>query len=499
MLDVDVNVVRDDGSVNVSFTASDVDLTNRSHPNLPPAGDLMDMSGDFRIEVADFYSSPLWYEYGVADDVMLYGENGTALYPLANGFLFAVGRARIYKDDVELMNGTNLQGVVFYTQQLSNATYQQTQNCSTDEPYNYQATLDGYGNGCVGAPAPEELRVLVKTWPGSMLGPDENHEAGGFQSVWFSVVFRDIVDTSPPAQCLDGFWGLECEPCDPCGANETCIDGILGNGVCTCIENQWGPFCNNTCDCVNSTCADGRNGNGLCACPIGQYGADCSGVCDCNFGVCDDGNVGDGSCECDRNHWGVNCEILCDTCSGAGFCNQTTGECICDTGFLATSPNCTECESGRWGSICNGRCPTCENGDCDDGIDGSGECVCDDGWCGPTCAIDKTLFPCPEDPSLEEVIPPATGYLVVGSIAGGIGFTLIGVAALRGRAARRANDEEIRKLTQITDPTSPVVNPDDVDTDDEMSSVRDSEREKDIDFPEDPKPDAASEPSVKGE
>lgn len=76
-----------------------------------------------------------------------------------------------------------------------------------------------------------------------------------------------------------------------------------------------------------------------------------------------------------------------DTCPGfddsrcvGGRCQD--GECVCDAGW--SGEFCAECDTGFFGANCL-PCE-CENGTCDDGVNGSGQCTsCDEGWTGEQC------------------------------------------------------------------------------------------------------------------
>uniref|UniRef100_A0A663EV22 Stabilin 1 n=1 Tax=Aquila chrysaetos chrysaetos TaxID=223781 RepID=A0A663EV22_AQUCH len=72
-------------------------------------------------------------------------------------------------------------------------------------------------------------------------------------------------------------------------------------------------------------------------------------------------------------------------CSGNGECQdgiEGSGECRCLEGFHGTA--CEMCEVGRYGADCKSEC-ACDNGICNDGLQGDGSCQCFPGWKGPTC------------------------------------------------------------------------------------------------------------------
>ncbi|TVQ96271.1 MAG: hypothetical protein EA398_16290, partial [Deltaproteobacteria bacterium] len=70
---------------------------------------------------------------------------------------------------------------------------------------------------------------------------------------------------------------------------------------------------------------------------------------------------------------------------GERFCNNdpdyADGDSTCT--LVPAAETCTECLPGFFGPSCE-PC-ACVNGDCDDGITGTGACICDTEWTGPLC------------------------------------------------------------------------------------------------------------------
>lgn len=95
---------------------------------------------------------------------------------------------------------------------------------------------------------------------------------------------------------------------------------------------------------------------------------------------------------CCRGYYGHEC-FKCpgdigSPCSENGECedgNHGNGECRCYEGFHGTA--CEECEPGRYGTNCSKRCQ-CDHGKCSDGLTGSGLCECYKGWRGLSCSIE---------------------------------------------------------------------------------------------------------------
>ncbi|KAI4884210.1 hypothetical protein NFI96_012855 [Prochilodus magdalenae] len=74
-------------------------------------------------------------------------------------------------------------------------------------------------------------------------------------------------------------------------------------------------------------------------------------------------------------------------CSNNGKCQDGlygNGECLCNEGFHGTA--CEMCEGGRYGKDCKSEC-RCDHGKCLDGMDGNGQCICYKGWKGVNCSV----------------------------------------------------------------------------------------------------------------
>jgi hypothetical protein len=93
---------------------------------------------------------------------------------------------------------------------------------------------------------------------------------------------------------------------------------------------------------------------------------------------------------CPPDFFGSNCQ-LCPLCL-YGDCNDGvngTGKCVCAGNFDGTL--CDTCKSGFAGFSCTVQCPACRNGGvCRDGRSGDGSCVCAAGWQGSTCETRMT-------------------------------------------------------------------------------------------------------------
>ena len=157
--------------------------------------------------------------------------------------------------------------------------------------------------------------------------------------------------------------------------------------------------------CPSNTCSSCKPGfdplDDCTSCLPNYYGTTCQPCGDCHHGRCDDGMTGTGGCiceegftmysnctECTSGYWGETCSV-CDTCNNHGVCRDGTagdGGCDCDEGFDGEI-RCSDCVNGNWGSNCRHRCPglvdICSgHGVCEDGLEGTGRCSCQEGYVG---------------------------------------------------------------------------------------------------------------------
>ncbi|XP_043934440.1 stabilin-1 [Protopterus annectens] len=101
---------------------------------------------------------------------------------------------------------------------------------------------------------------------------------------------------------------------------------------------------------------------------------------------------------CCKGYFGEQCD-LCpgepdNWCFGNGECQDGiggTGECKCEEGFHGTA--CEMCEAGRYGEKCKSAC-NCLHGKCNDGLNGDGSCRCYAGWQGEKCDTVSVMDPC---------------------------------------------------------------------------------------------------------
>jgi hypothetical protein len=216
-----------------------------------------------------------------------------------------------------------------------------------------------------------------------------------------------------------------------CSGHGQCDDGISGSGKCACNSGWYGDHCgwSNQLSCNGHGQVDASNGKCNCDigftpsgnynplssattvqcnnCTSGYYGPNCvqcdgqtclyGGTCDLTGAkrcICTGQRGGDTCAGCEKDYYAYNgiC-IFCRadiTCSGVGTCSNRTGSCFCSTGYAGI--NCESCAKNYYGPTCKS-CPsfnddgiTCSgNGDCIDGHNGTGECVCNGNNAGPYC------------------------------------------------------------------------------------------------------------------
>ncbi|XP_066469618.1 stabilin-1 [Tiliqua scincoides] len=101
--------------------------------------------------------------------------------------------------------------------------------------------------------------------------------------------------------------------------------------------------------------------------------------------------------ECCANHYGRDCQVcpggLEAPCGNRGKCNDGiggSGQCVCNMTFLGTA--CEHCAPGYYGPECK-ECNCTENGICNEGVHGDGFCFCSAGWTGESCEIPLVVTP----------------------------------------------------------------------------------------------------------
>uniref|UniRef100_A0A3B5QNS4 Stabilin 1 n=1 Tax=Xiphophorus maculatus TaxID=8083 RepID=A0A3B5QNS4_XIPMA len=180
------------------------------------------------------------------------------------------------------------------------------------------------------------------------------------------------------AQCCSGFYGPDCKPCiggfqHPCYDKGTCLDGIHGNGSCSCHpgfkgiachicsdSSKHGENCDEECRCVHGLC-DNRPGSG---------GA-------CRRGSCSDGFSGD---YCDWTATPCNADGLLAHCHVHAYCTHSglNYRCICRDGYEGDGHSCSPInlclKSSRGGCDANAECVFVAPGNV--------SCVCAEGWMG---------------------------------------------------------------------------------------------------------------------
>ena len=107
----------------------------------------------------------------------------------------------------------------------------------------------------------------------------------------------------------------------------------------------------------------------------------------------------DESNSCAAGFYGSDC-VPCSDCGEHGYCNDGQngdGSCICNNGWAGTycdeklwcpigftGKKCEECDTGYYGPECT-QCNCGTHATCQDGVNGDGSCQCLKGWIGDHC------------------------------------------------------------------------------------------------------------------
>ncbi|XP_029989348.1 stabilin-1 isoform X2 [Sphaeramia orbicularis] len=184
--------------------------------------------------------------------------------------------------------------------------------------------------------------------------------------------------TKQVSECCKGFYGPDCKPCiggfqHPCYDKGSCLDGIHGNGSCSCNPGFEGIACH------------------ICSDPT-KHGNNCDEECRCVHGVCDNRPGSNGVCQrgsCKEGYSGENCDMMATPCNADGlmrrchingYCTQT-GQyttCLCRDGYERNGESCTlvnPCLKNHHGG--------CDiNAECVFMGPNMVSCVCAEGWSG---------------------------------------------------------------------------------------------------------------------
>ncbi|XP_022098801.1 stabilin-2-like isoform X2 [Acanthaster planci] len=100
---------------------------------------------------------------------------------------------------------------------------------------------------------------------------------------------------------------------------------------------------------------------------------------------------------CCSRHYGADCRECPggkrNPCSWHGECSQGiegTGQCVCEEGFTGVA--CERCLPDRYGPNCE-ECQCTSHGQCVDGLSGTGRCFCDIDYMGTTCETRLLVTP----------------------------------------------------------------------------------------------------------
>eukprot|EP00759_Apiculatamorpha_spiralis_P009173 PhF_6_TR15944/c0_g1_i2/m.24792 len=207
--------------------------------------------------------------------------------------------------------------------------------------------------------------------------------------------------------CNPGYIGAACDGACPSqygGLSNPCSrHGVCSSSGCTCFQDAvlgfWtGTICSECSPSylITSSCRQGCSISDGVVC-AGHGACSSTGACECVENDAS-GYWGQRQNElpcsnCKAGYWGTKCTLQCPggacwACFGHGKCQdglKGTGTCICDTNFQG--PNCYNCVAGNWGPQCQYPCRvSCGgHGKCNDGISGDGQCTCIENFSGAQC------------------------------------------------------------------------------------------------------------------
>lgn len=261
--------------------------------------------------------------------------------------------------------------------------------------------------------------------------PDCNNEGVCNEATEGKCVCEESHTGDNCEMCSANHFGPECKRCPDCQNGGEC--NAETEGVCECTEEWQGPVCSicvgtvdnencGTCECgTHGSCNENESSETfVCECDYGFAGLQCqvcatghvgpacilcedtqnlncgsNGMCNTETGkcVCKQGwetsdQTGSGSatvfCNICKEDWYFEmetstCEPCKHDCGENGECDaEEDGGCECEAGY--TGETCTECEEEYFGRECQ-FCPNCgEHGECKDGKEGDGSCICEKGW-----------------------------------------------------------------------------------------------------------------------
>ncbi|XP_055859523.1 fibrillin-1-like isoform X4 [Biomphalaria glabrata] len=201
----------------------------------------------------------------------------------------------------------------------------------------------------------------------------------------------DCNDVNGTCSCKTGWNGTNCDQdIDECAinssfctnSNESCHN-LNGSAECICKVGFYKPTTSDECQACNAT----------------HYGENCQLQCSCLEGNTLDCNHVNGTCTCESGWSGTNCDLDIDECvTNTSYCSgpeetcqnlNGSAECLCHVGFYRPSSekDCQACNSTRYGPNCTLQCNCmmANTADCDDV---NGTCTCRVGWNGTNCDQD---------------------------------------------------------------------------------------------------------------
>jgi len=185
--------------------------------------------------------------------------------------------------------------------------------------------------------------------------------------------------------------------CDSsCFSNQICLlDCFHGCSYDCPINNEESSYCHSCINCNNNYCNTSSAYN--CFCDAGFDPVTNCTNCLVNYNtsetcsICNAGwNISTGCTTCSSGYYGSSC-IKCTINCNNGTCNDGifgNGQCVCNANYNSSTncstctsgwnaeTNCATCYSGYYGSSCGQCALNCYGGSCFDGLNGNGTCVC---------------------------------------------------------------------------------------------------------------------------
>uniref|UniRef100_A0A8C9QG18 Scavenger receptor class F member 1 n=1 Tax=Spermophilus dauricus TaxID=99837 RepID=A0A8C9QG18_SPEDA len=247
---------------------------------------------------------------------------------------------------------------------------------------------------------PNGQHVCMGRYPLNVCAPDFQTWVGCFSAICegLDACQKDEICVKPGlCRCKPGFFGAQCSSResqlqDESGAGSELCSRRTGcqmfQGLSLSLGGLAGPLCFEERTGQGSVpgpepiqCSSTSQCDqttGACLCHSGWWGRRCSFRCSCNGSPCEQLS---GRCICQPGWWDSECRQKCQCVRG--LCSATSGQCSCPPGFHGARCE-LPCAPGSYGVQCSKSCGQCEqNASCSPD---TGHCEsCKPGWDGTQC------------------------------------------------------------------------------------------------------------------